>query len=111
MLTLARKLWQGRVRLWVTYWVFGVGGNMSFVALLAASYALAGPDARAQLWTLYLLSLAWFIWIFGGIWRSARRYPGPAVWAGLARLGVCVGIVRMTGEAIALGLITTRPTP
>ncbi len=58
MTALVRDLWQGRLRLWVTYWVFGVGGNMSLVALLLAIWALAGPGAVAILWAVYLLSLA-----------------------------------------------------
>ena len=101
---LVSDLWQGRLRLAVTYWLFGVGGNMSFVALLVVAYFALGADAR-WLWAIYLLSLAWFVWILAGIWRSAARYRGPALLATLARAGVCLGIVRMAGEALLLALI------
>jgi hypothetical protein len=100
---LVSNLWRGRLRLPVTYWLFGVGGNMSFVALLVAGYFMLGLDA-AWLWAIYLLSLAWFVWIFVGIWRSVGRYAGPALLAVLARAGVCVGIVRMAGEAALLAV-------
>lgn len=111
MQPLIRDLWQGWLPLWVTCWIFGVGGNMSFVALLLVTYVLLAPGGIALLRAIYLLSLAWFIWIFGGIWRSAGRYDGPAIWAALARLGVCVGAVRMAGEAALLGLMTTATAP
>ena len=100
-----RECWYGRLPLWLTYWVWGVSGNMSFVLVLAL-LLLAGragnPAALEWLWPVYLLSLAWFVFIFFAIWRSAGRYPGPPVWAWLARLGVVVGIARMTVEGLYL---------
>lgn len=99
-MTVLRALWRGEIRLWVAYWVFGVGGNMSFV--LALALLGLGGAGRPSLGLLYLASLAWFVLIFGGVWRSAGRYPGPRLWAVLARLGVSVGVVRMAGEAAYL---------
>lgn len=101
-----RALWRGQVALPLTYWVFGVGGNMAFVAALLGVWLAAGPAAEASLWGLYLASLAWFVWIFIGIWRSAGRYGGPRLWAVLARAGVCAGIFRMAGEAILIRIAT-----
>ena len=106
MAGLVSDLWHGRLRLAMTYWLFGVGGNMSFVALLVVGYFVLGADAR-WLWAIYLLSLAWFVWIFAGIWRSAARYRGPALLATLARAGVCLGIIRMAAEALLLALIVS----
>ena len=97
-----RDLWQGRLLLWITYWICGVAGNMGFVALLVLIYAAGGAAAEASLWLVYACSLAWFVLIFVGIWRAAGRYPGPAIWALLARLGVLVGVVRMADEAALL---------
>ena len=97
-----RDLWQGKLRLWITYWICGVGGNMSFVALLSLIYVARGAAAQGWLWLVYACSLLWFVLIFVGIWRAAGRYSGPAIWALLARLGVLVGIVRMAGEAALL---------
>ena len=99
---LLRDLWQGRLRLWITYWICGVGGNMSFVALLLLVYAAWGPAAASALWLVYACSLVWFVLIFVGIWRAAARYRGPAIWPMLARLGVLVGIARMASEAVLL---------
>lgn len=97
-----RDLWRGKLRLWITYWICGVGGNMSFVTLLSLVYAARGAAAEAWLWLVYACSLAWFVLIFVGIWRAAGRYPGPAMWSLLARLGVLIGTVRMAAEATLL---------
>ena len=56
-------------------------------------------------WSAIPAERAWFVWILAGIWRSAARYRGPALLATLARAGVCLGIVRMAGEALLLALI------
>jgi hypothetical protein len=101
-MSFVRGLWQGKLRLWITYRICGVGGNMSFVALLLLVHAARGAAAEAPLWLVYACSLAWFVLIFVGIWRAAGRYRGPPVWPLLARLGVLVGSVRMAGEAVLL---------
>lgn len=100
MVDLARRVWRGGLPLWLTYWVFGVAGNMTFIAILLLLF-LAARDV-IWLWAVCLLSLAWFVWIFAGIWRSAGRYPGPHIWALLARLGVSSGVVRMVAEVFLI---------
>jgi len=94
--------WRGQLPLWLTYWILGVGGNMSFVAVLLGVYLAGGSDVRAWLWLVYGLSLIWFVFIFGAIWRAAGTYRGRRLWPLLARLGVLVGVVRMTVEALLL---------
>lgn len=99
---LIRSVWRGEVRLWATYWLWGVAGNMTFVLVLAVLALLGGAASELWLWAVWLVSLAWFVFVFGAIWRAAGRHRGPRIWAVLARLGVCLGIVRMAGEAAAL---------
>ncbi len=99
MMRWIRTAWLGKEPLWLTYWILGVAGNMGFVALLLTTYAIAGPTAQPLLWGLYLMSLAWFVFIFGAIWRAAGVYVGRRIWPLLARLGVLVGILRMGVEA------------
>lgn len=93
-----RRAWRGEVALWLSYWVLGVGGNMSFAVLLAALYGSVGEGALVWLWLIYLVSTAWFVFIFAAIWRAGRRYPGRRLWPLLARLGVLAGVVRMRME-------------
>lgn len=94
--------WAGRLPLWLTYWVLGVGGNLSLFALLLLLVAGPGLGAAGLLWGVYLGSLLWFVFVFGAIWHAAGRYDGPRHWALLARLGVLLGVVRMSGEAFVL---------
>jgi hypothetical protein len=78
---------------------------MTFVAALIALYLIGEARAAPWLVAVYLLSLAWFGWIFGAIWRAAGCYEGPRVWALLARAGVCVGVLRMALEAAAIAAL------
>lgn len=94
-----REAWAGRVRLLITYWILGVGGNMSFVAVLAGLWIAAGGRLKELLILVWVASLAWFVFVFVAIWRAAGVYKGPRIWAILARAGVLVGIVRMAAEA------------
>jgi hypothetical protein len=106
MLATLCKAWQGGLPLPVVYWGLGVAGNMGFVAALVAAVLIAGLDALPLLWALYLLSLAWFVFVFVAIWRAAAAWRGSRVWAALARLGVSLGIVRMATELILLALVS-----
>lgn len=103
-----RRVWRGEERLWLTYWVWGVGGNLAWLGLLTLVVATTrlGTVAEGWAWPVYLASLAWFVFVFGAIWRSAGRYPGPRVWAVLARAGVVVGVPRMAAEAAFLWAVT-----
>jgi hypothetical protein len=103
--------WRGRLPLWLTYWVLGVGGNMTFVAVLLLLFLLAGGGYVRDwllpwMWLVYGLSLLWFIFIFVAIWRAAGAYRGRRLWAVLARLGVIVGVVRMAVEAVLLARLS-----
>jgi hypothetical protein len=97
----ARQLWDGALPLAVTYWVWGVGGNVIFALLLRRAYVAARQGRARPMWPwlIYSLSLAWFGLIFRAIWRSAGSYRGPKIWGALARLGVLAGALRMTAEA------------
>jgi hypothetical protein len=94
------RIWRGESRLWVTYWLWGVGGNMAFLAvLIAMAYQQISP---IWLWHVYELSVIWFIFVFGAIFRSTAHYRGPRIWTALARLGVMIGVARMAAEAVLL---------
>lgn len=102
----ARDAWCGRLPLWLTYWVLGVFGNMSFVAVLAFVYLAGGAGMAGVLWVVYVLSLLWFVFIFGAIWRAAAVYAGRRLWPVLARLGVLVGVLRMAAEGLWLSTLS-----
>jgi hypothetical protein len=102
--------WRGRLPLWLTYWLLGVAGNMSFLAALVLIFVISCGEAAAVLWIVYGCSLAWFIFIFGAIWRAAGVYPGRPLWPLLARIGVLIGIVRMSVEALLLTNLSALAT-
>ncbi|HJU19543.1 MAG TPA: hypothetical protein VJ770_24070 [Stellaceae bacterium] len=94
------RCWRGELPLPVTYWVWGVGGNVAFALLLWRALAGAARDKREarRARQIYGVSLVWFVFVFGAIWRSAGRYQGPPLWALLARSGVSSGVLRMAVE-------------
>lgn len=96
---LPQRVWRGELPLWAAYWLFGVGGNMSFALLL---WRVAARTRGVAPWLVYFGSLAWFVLIFRGIWRSAGCYAGPPLWPGLARAGVLLGVPRLLVEAFLL---------
>jgi hypothetical protein len=99
------KAWRGGYPLWLSYWVIGVGGNMSFVALLAAIWLataapLPPPPVMAVVWIVFGVSVAWHGFVTGAIWRAGDRYEGPRIWPWLARFGCALGVPRLTLEAL-----------
>lgn len=99
--------WRGGYPLWLSYWVIGVGGNMSFVALIAAVWlSTAAPQppawALSVMWALWAVSVAWHGFVTGAIWRAGRHYSGPRIWPLLARFGCFLGLPRLTLEALIL---------
>jgi hypothetical protein len=103
------RCWRGELPFATTYWLWGVGGNIGFALLLwrMVMEASRGRRNRRRPWLVYGVSVLWFVFVFGAIWRSSGRYRGSPLWKGLARLGVLSGIVRMTVElalvAVAAG--------
>lgn len=79
----------GEVPLARMFWLHGV------VAGFAAGMALGGLGGISaelqRVWAVLLLAylLAWYI----GLWRSANRYTGPAVWKWAARAVVVMPLV------------------
>jgi hypothetical protein len=101
------RCWRGELPLAVTYWLWGVGGNVGFALLLWRMTAETSRMRRGghRLWLVYGLSVLWFVFVFGAVWRSSGRYPGPPLWRGLARLGVLSGTLRM---AVELALVAAK---
>jgi len=99
------RCWRGELPLAVTYWLWGVGGNIGFALLLWRMTAETNRTRRGghRLWLVYGLSVLWFVFVFGAIWRSSGRYPGSPLWRGLARLGVLSGTLRMAVEMALVG--------
>ncbi len=113
------RVWQGKLALWKTFWLFGAGGGI-LIGLSPAIAMLVGSSFLWPLWLGYLwpvwlgyLVPLWFgyllpvlfwcffpalgllhyylIWVSVGICRAAINYQGNPVWAVLAQLAVAAG--------------------
>jgi hypothetical protein len=80
-----RRAWRGEEGLATTYWLFGVCGIGIFRATLSWTQALVWINA-----VIGLVALIYSVFAYIAIWRSAKRYRGPALWANLARVMVVV---------------------
>lgn len=82
----------GKLSLPMTYWVYGVLGNLVWgIGFRSLDLTLDG-DPFALLFTLYV---GYSIWVSVGIWRSAGKYLGLKVWAILAKFVVIVGLLQL----------------
>ena len=82
----------GKLSLPMTYWVYGVLGNLVWgIGFRSLDLKLDG-DPFALLFTLYV---GYSIWVSVGIWRSAGKYQGLQAWAILAKFVVIVGLLQL----------------
>ncbi|MDE2465418.1 MAG: hypothetical protein KGO02_17150 [Alphaproteobacteria bacterium] len=93
--------WRGELSLAKSYWlngilIVGTGGVIVFyLAPLALTLVVFGLRETPLRWVLPFSFLAWFgayIWVWGGIWRSAGNYRGPRIWSIAARIAVVIGV-------------------
>jgi len=101
-----KKLFAGDVSLPVTYWVFGVLiGNVAFqiaLTIIESNY-LELTSSQVGAWSVmgfYWIAVAYSIFMLVAIWRSAGKYQGRAIWAGLARVMVVIGTLALIGNFI-----------
>jgi hypothetical protein len=109
--------WRGEFSLGTTYWLFGFLGNLFAGALafavIAAFRSDGGYQPRAILATIFfvwvgIVTIA--IWQTVGVWRSADRHTRARAllgkkspWAGVAKLAVLFGILRLVGTFFSSG--------
>jgi hypothetical protein len=109
--------WRGEYSLATTYWLFGFLGNI-FAGILAVTVVTifqsgGGYEPKAIFATILAVWLgvgAIAIWQSVGIWRSANRHINTRVllgkkspWAGLAKVAVFFGVLRLAGTFLSSG--------
>jgi hypothetical protein len=109
--------WRGEFSLATTYWLFGFLGNLFAgvlaIAVVAAFQSDSGYEPRA---IFAVILLVWMgivtiaIWQTVGVWRSANRHikarallGKKAPWAGLAKVAVFFGALRLAGTFLSSG--------
>jgi hypothetical protein len=100
------RFWRGEYSLGVSYWLFGLLGDIALAFITegigALFYIERGYDPRAILGSLvsiWLVTGVFLVWQVTGIWRSAsrngagRRAIGKrAFWAGVAKIALVLGV-------------------
>jgi hypothetical protein len=119
--------WRGDLPLWMSFWVFGIIGNIVIAAIPSVAIAIFGADRGYRPTSIFSASAVIWVGIFAiavwqavGVWRSASRAadgrdPSGAetdptaerlrpFWAGLARIAVVIAFARLLGAFSVEGL-------
>lgn len=98
-MNLIKQLWRGELPLVLTYWAYGVGGNIA-MKLFLLTLAVAMPVLALP---VLLLSLIYSIFISVAIWRSANKYEGNRLWAILAKIAIIFGVLNAFASLANVG--------
>ena len=94
----AQALWTGALPLQRAFWDYAMlGGFFVNLAASVGSMALlvAGFPAVLTL-AVHLAPLPYNVLVLVGVWRSAALYPGPPIWASLARAAIVIWTATVT---------------
>jgi hypothetical protein len=93
------KLWRGDYSLPITYWVFGVIGNVG----LSIPMNLISPDSNTlAFYSLLALVFIYSILVSVGIWRSATKYRGLSLWKYLAKFVAILSFISIGATSVLL---------
>jgi len=112
------RYWRGEYSLGVSYWLFGLIGNLGVSFLVVGIISLfrteRGYEPRAILGSLvcvWLVIVAFMIWQVGGVWRSANRLIARrqavrkrAGWATVAKVVIVLGLFGSLNSFLTSGL-------
>ena len=104
--------WRGEFPLWVTYWVFGLVGN---IAILAVTLALASINPSQSVFrpisvfwliiSVWLCIVAVSVWQWVGVWRASSKQVKrralqrrKAPWAWAAKFVIIIAFMRLGYE-------------
>lgn len=93
------KLWKGDFSLPVTYWVFGVLGNIGLSIPLNLVSPVGNP---ALFYSLFAFVFVYSIVVAVGIWRSASKYQGLALWKYLAKFIAILSFISVAATSTLL---------
>ncbi|MGH6945136.1 MAG: hypothetical protein ACREH6_13065 [Geminicoccaceae bacterium] len=86
------RLWSGEVPLGEAFWWYAmiVGTALNLATTLLAMALLAMDVAGIAAAIAFALPIPYNLLVLVAVWRSAAGYPGPRIWADLARAGVVI---------------------
>ncbi|STX41691.1 Uncharacterised protein [Legionella donaldsonii] len=88
-----KKLWRGEYPLWLTFWVFAVGGTVllqGFVYLIQFFYSSNSIQSVSFIYLILTVALLYtvFLWIVTG--RSSTNYKGTRLWPIMAKIVIAL---------------------
>lgn len=91
------RLWNGEYPLHRAFWEFAIlyGGMANLAATVASMAIVAAGYSAVTAAIVFLLPVPYLVAAAVGVWRSARRYDGPAHRASWARSAVVVWTIAM----------------
>ena len=92
-----QKFWNGELSLPQSYWV--VGTLIGTAVSLLIMFIVISIGANEAL--LFVLLIPWYVFVWGGVWRSADKYKGPKGWAILAKISLVLSGVRLLAGLMA----------
>ncbi len=93
------KLWRGDYSLSITYWVFGVIGNVG----LSIPMNLISPNSNPLVfYSLLTIVFVYSIVVAVGIWRSATKYQGLSLWKYLAKFVAILSFISVGATSVLL---------
>jgi hypothetical protein len=83
-----RRLWAGELPLATAFWTCAIiwGTALNLAATVAALALLAAGAPAVLAVALAALPIPFNFLVLFAVWRSARAYQGPRLWADLARV-------------------------
>lgn len=84
-----KSMMAGKERLVITYWIWGVIGTTVVSFALGFLSGLLGFPLIVAL----VLTLAYWIPVAMGVWRSSNVYKGNQLWAILAKVAIGLGAI------------------
>ena len=92
-----QKFWNGELSLPQSYWV--VGTLIGTAVSLLIMFIVISIGANEAL--LFVLLIPWYVFVWGGVWRSADKYKGPKGWAILAKISLVLSGIRLLAGLMA----------
>jgi len=81
------NLWNGKLGLAITYWVYGVLGAFVWAVAILALDLEQESDSRK---ILIFLMMSYYVVVYVGIWRAASKYRGNRLWEILAKFLIVI---------------------
>jgi hypothetical protein len=112
------KNWRGEYPLFVSYWVFGVIGNLALPLItLGLAFVFESKTGFEPTYvfgfilSVWIVSIGISVWLWVGVWRSANRYiEGKSLklerapWAGVAKLMCVLAFIQLGASFLIYGI-------